>query len=113
MESCRRQSPRTSQSGDAKAREWLSEYLLPKPADTLPLSRMAAAELFDVDLAEFDALKVFQAIQSAEGYIQMIENFRAAEKAGVLDSKSKTPLTDMLKIGIFGVDALGGSKADA
>jgi hypothetical protein len=85
-----------AQSGDAKAREWLSTYLLPRPGDTMQLTRMAAADELDFDLLEFETLDVFEGIQKAQGYVQMLQNFATARKAGRIDAKSGP--TDLLRV---------------
>jgi hypothetical protein len=97
-----------AEEGDEKARQWLSDYALPKPGTKLWFSYLAAAEEFDVDPAEFDALEVFQTILSAKAYVKMAENCAAAK----ISPLSKTPLTDMLRAGLLWPQPARGAEQE-
>jgi hypothetical protein len=89
-----------AQNGDAKAREWLSGYLSPKPGTESPLAVLAAADFLDFDAFEFDVFRMATEIQNAESILQVGENIRAARKAGVLKPDSR--LTEVPRVGLFG-----------
>jgi hypothetical protein len=87
-----------AQNGDAKAREWLSGYLLPKPGEGSPLADMAAADFLDFDSHEFDILKMGDRIRNAQAILQVGQNIDEARKAGVL--KPGSSLTDILRVAL-------------
>jgi hypothetical protein len=97
-----------AQRGDHKAREWLSGYLMPKPSNALPLSRMLAAETLEVDLADSDLVDIYHQVMAAHSTAQTILNFQAARAAGV----KVNSMTQALRVGLFGVNGATNGDGD-
>jgi hypothetical protein len=88
-----------AEKGDAKAREWLSGYLMPKPGEGSPLAKLAAADFLDFDASfEFAALKMGDRIKNAQMMLRVGQNIDEARKSGVL--KPGSNLTDILRVAL-------------
>jgi hypothetical protein len=87
-----------AEEGDEKARQWLADYALPKPGTKMWFATLAAAEVFDFDLFELDALDVFEDMKRAQAVVGVAEQLAAAREAGVVNSN----IVDWLKVGLFG-----------
>jgi hypothetical protein len=85
-------------SGDAKAREWLAGYLMPRPGEGSPLAEAAAAAVVGFDPFEDDVAKVVKNIEQAEMMRAVGENIDRAHEAGILGPCSS--LTDTLRVAL-------------
>jgi hypothetical protein len=72
-----------AQDGNDKAREWLSQYLLPRAGDTLLLARLAASDILGFDLDDLPGIDVACAL------ISVGRSFRYAGKV-VAQSQNQT-----------------------
>jgi hypothetical protein len=95
-----------AEKGDAKAREWLSTWLLPKPGDAFQLARLDAADRLDFDLSEIHVSEMYHEARMAKSTGQVAANFPATERAGKIKGGS---ITELLNIALFGPDAGDGN----
>jgi hypothetical protein len=96
-----------AKKGDAKSREWISLHLLPRPDGALNLARLDAADRIGFDMAELHVSDMYRQARLAKSTGDVVANFAAAEEAGI---RTKS-LTELLKIGLFGVNGAADGPA--